>query len=188
MEPHAAPVIAVFGSSQPVTGDAAYEDARRVGRALASAGWTVLTGGYGGVMEGASRGAKEAGGATIGITTAFFDRDRPGANSFVDREIKVPTYAERLLALIDMADGYVAMPGGSGTLSEVFVALELVRNGSLPRRPVVLYGPGWRRIFGHLSGELTAEHSFAEAAKLVGYADTPEDVVAMMAKYFDGLM
>ena len=91
--------IAVFGSSQPKTGTNRYEEARLLGKAIAEAGWSVISGGYRGVMEAASRGAKEAGGTTIGVTTAFFDKKGLKPNPYVDTEIKTKTYADRLLKL-----------------------------------------------------------------------------------------
>src|SRR5260370_15493725 len=85
-------VISVFGSSRPHEGDADYEQARALGRALGERGWKVCTGGYGGVMEGVSRGAKEAGGKTVGVTAEFF---QARANRWVDEEIHVATWRER---------------------------------------------------------------------------------------------
>ena len=152
--------IAVFGSSRPRAGNERYEEARSVGYTLARAGYTIVTGGYRGVMEAASRGAKEAGGKTIGVTTAFFDRKNIRPNDYVDTEIKTPTYAERLLKLTEISDGYVIMRGGSGTLTELFFAWELEKNTSIPPRPLVLFGDHWRRIIDFLAGELPDELSF----------------------------
>ncbi len=117
--------VAVFGSSQPRPGTKRYEEARLLGRALAEAGWTIVSGGYHGVMEAASRGAKEGGGKTIGITTAFFGKKGLKPNEYIDTEIQTPTYAERLLKLTEISDGYVIMRGGSGTLNELFFSWEL---------------------------------------------------------------
>ena len=174
--------IAVFGSSQPQPGSEGYEEARSLGGALACAGWTVLTGGYRGVMEAASRGAKEAGGSTIGVTTDYFAAKNLTANPYVDKEITVPTYADRLVKLITIADGYVIMRGGSGTLSELFCSWELVKNGSLPLRPIVLYGSYWKRIIDFLAGELADELSFFSHLDLLGFADRPVEVVELLEK------
>ena len=174
--------IAVFGSSQPREGTQAYDDARAVGYALAKAGFTVVTGGYRGVMEAASRGAKEAGGSTIGVTTGYFAARNLKANPYVDKEITVPSYADRLVKLITMSDGYVIMRGGSGTLSELFCSWELVKNGSLPLRPIVLYGSHWKRIISFLAGELANELSFSRHLDLLRFTDRPDEVVGLLEK------
>jgi len=132
--------ITVFGSSRPAAGSDAYETARRLGAALARAGFIVASGGYGGVMEGVSRGAREAGGKTIGVTAAVF---RSQANAWVEEEIRVATWQERLLKLVELGAGYVALPGGTGTLVELAVVWEWVNKGFLETRPLVVLGDFW---------------------------------------------
>jgi len=173
-------IIAVFGSSQPGEGSTHYEEARETGRVLASAGFDVLSGGYGGVMEAVSRGAKEAGGHVIGVVTGFFDARGLRANRFVDEVIAERTYASRMLKLVEMADGYVVLRGGSGTLCELFAAWELVRNGSLPPRPVVLVGGCWKRIFSVMAEELGDEPTFASHARMLAFAEHPGEVAALL--------
>ncbi|MCE5249531.1 LOG family protein [bacterium] len=172
--------IAVFGSSRPQPGSLRYEEARAVGYYLGQAGYTVVTGGYRGVMEAASLGAKKAGGKTIGVTTAFFESINARPNDYVDTEIKTPTYADRLLKLTDISDGYVIMRGGSGTLTELFFAWELEKNKSIPPRPLVLFGDHWKKIIDFLACELPDELSFSSYIHLLMYADTPEQVVSFI--------
>src|SRR5258706_14126415 len=109
-------IITVFGSSRPQDGDADYSDARLLGGELARAGFAVCSGGYGGVMEAVSRGAKEAGGKTYGVTAEFF---KPKANAWIDVEVRMKTWQERLFELIRLGDGFVACKGGTGTLVEL---------------------------------------------------------------------
>jgi len=172
--------IAVFGSSCPLPGSERYEEARSVGSALAEEGWTVVTGGYRGVMEAALRGAKEAGGTTIGVTTAFFDSKNLHPNDYVDREIKTPTYADRLIKLIGMSGGYVVMRGGSGTLTELFLSWELEKNGSISLRPLVLFGGRWKRIIGLLTKEMHDEQSFSSFLHLLKYSTDTDEVVKLI--------
>ena len=94
-------IATVFGSSRPSDGDADYAEARELGWALAEKGFTVCTGGYGGVMEAASRGAKDAGGRTLGVTAKFFGRS---PNRWVDEVIEVDTWQQRLFALIEQGN------------------------------------------------------------------------------------
>src|SRR5258705_1636092 len=98
-------VITVFGSSRPEEGHAEYAEAVELGRALALAGFSVCTGGYGGVMEGVSRGAREAGGRVLAVTSSFF-RSRP--NRWVDQETRIGALHERLFELVRLGGGYVA--------------------------------------------------------------------------------
>src|SRR3979490_3506641 len=106
-------IVTVFGSSRPRQGDADYEEARILGRALAKHGFSVCSGGFGGVMEGVSRGAKENGGKTYGVTAEFFKRK---ANAWIDTEVRMETWDDRLFELIRLADGFVVCKGGTGTL------------------------------------------------------------------------
>src|SRR6202166_5330310 len=98
-------VITVFGSSRPEEGHADYAEAVDLGRALAAAGFAVCTGGYGGVMEGVSRGASESGGRVLAVTSSFF-QSHP--NRWVDEETCMATWQERLFELVRLGDGYVA--------------------------------------------------------------------------------
>ena len=172
--------ITVFGSSQPKPGSAPYEEARTVGRAIAEAGWTVVSGGYRGVMEAVSLGAQEAGGQTVGVTTAHFDPKGLKANPYINKEIHAGTYTERLLKLAYIADGYVILRGGSGTLNELFLVWEFVKNGSLPMRPIVLFGNHWKRIIDTLSGELSDELSFSSFLHLLQITSDTDEMVAML--------
>src|SRR3970040_3068061 len=124
-------VIPVSGSSRPPPGSDPYETARRLGAALAGVGFRAPSGGYGAAMEGVSRGAREAGGKTIGVTAAVF---RSQANAWVEEEIRVATWQERLLKLVELGAGYVALPGGTGTLVELAVVWEGVHKGFLAGR------------------------------------------------------
>ncbi|MCP3980376.1 MAG: LOG family protein [bacterium] len=136
--------VAVFGSSEPLEGEPAYEQAREMGHLLAGAGHRVLTGGYGGVMEAASRGAREAGGATLGITCSIFSSRDP--NGYLSEAVETPDLYERTRGLIDRARAFVVLHGKSGTLSELTFLWALHRSGCLDGRAVVLLGSAWADI------------------------------------------
>ena len=139
------PVISVFGSSAPQPDSEPYEEARRLGLALAEAGFAVATGGYGGVMAAVSRGAAEARGRVIGVTSSHMEQWRPTPpNEWVSEEIRHSSQRERLLHLVTQNDGMIALPGGIGTLSEVALAWSLLQTGEISTRPLVLLGPTWR--------------------------------------------
>jgi hypothetical protein len=137
------PVITVFGSARPRPGDAHYAEAQSLGRELAAKGFVVCSGGYAGVMEAVSRGAKEAGGRTLAITARFF---KSRANRWVDEEIRVKTWQERLFELIKRGHGYVACPGGTGTLVELAVVWEMLNKGTMTTKPLVTLGDFWQPV------------------------------------------
>lgn len=97
-------IITIFGSSRPKAGEDEYEVARELGKLLATAGFTICNGGYGGTMEAAAQGAKEAGGTTIGVTMEFVSTQ---ANPWIDKNIVVKTLIDRLLKLIELGEAYV---------------------------------------------------------------------------------
>lgn len=140
-----ASAIAVFGSSEPPEGSAPYELARKVGSLLARSGFVVITGGYGGVMEAASRGAVEAGGECIGVTTRAFRASRTSPNRFLTTHVEEIGLFERTRELIERSDGYIILPGKSGTLAELTFLWALHRAHLLGSRPIVLLGSPWRR-------------------------------------------
>ncbi len=139
-------VITVFGSGTVVAADPAYAEARRLGRAIAEAGWTVCNGGYGGTMAAAAEGAMEAGGHTIGVTCATIRR-RSGPNRHIRQEIPTFDLFQRVNTLMRLADAYVVLPGGTGTLLELAAVWEFAAKRFLrPARPLVLLGDYWRSL------------------------------------------
>lgn len=140
-------VTAVFGSSSTPEDHPEYAEARLLGQLLAERGFTVASGGYGGTMEAVSRGAKEAGGRTIGVTCAVFT-GRGSANRYIDKEIYTQTLFERIQTVIGMAGAFIALPGGPGTLAEVAIAWNLLQRRVIPPGPLVVLGPDWGRVLG----------------------------------------
>jgi len=136
-------VITVFGSSRPEEGHADYAEAVDLGRALPAAGFAVCTGGYGGVMEGVSRGARESGGRVLAVTSSFL---RSRANRWVHEEMRMATWQERLFELVRLGDGYVACKGGTGTLVELAVVWEMLNKRAMESRPFVVLGDFWQPI------------------------------------------
>jgi uncharacterized protein (TIGR00725 family) len=174
-------IITVFGSSRPRAGESDYEEARRLGNELASRGFQVCSGGYGGVMEAVSRGAKEAGGHTIAITSTFF---RTKANEWVDEEHAASTWQERLFELIRFGEGYVACKGGTGTLVELAVVWEMLNKGVIAGKPFITLGDFWRPIVERVR-EVEIDHGsrWAEAkARLVHSAQNAAEAADYLAQ------
>jgi len=141
-------IVAVYGSAAPKPGTPLYQNALELGRLLAQAGYTVMTGGYSGTMEAVSRGAAEAGGTTLGVTCAEIEQYRPGkANPWVQQEIRTQTLLQRLEVLTRQPDAMIALPGGIGTLCEISLALNLMVITPGAPKPIILIGDGWEKVF-----------------------------------------
>jgi uncharacterized protein (TIGR00730 family) len=167
----AAPVeIAVFGSSEPGPGDPRYERARALGRALARAGYGVVTGGYGGVMEAASRGAREAGGTATGVVCGDLFSGRV-PNPWLTESVSTPDLFERTRELVRRARGFVVLGGKAGTLAELAFLWALNRAGCLADRPVILLtgpsGEPWNALMTCLEHSDLLDPSELAATEIV---------------------
>jgi len=153
-------IIAVFGASKSIPGDGTYEDGVICGRLLAEAGYGVVTGGYGGLMEAVSKGASEAGGRVVGVTVPAVFRDRAGANGFVDEEREAEHLVERIHQLTNISAGTIVLPGSLGTFAELGVAWNLAfvaRFSGEEPKPVVTVGPTWHQLVNNLGSQLATD-------------------------------
>jgi uncharacterized protein (TIGR00725 family) len=183
-------IVTVFGSSRPQSGDADYEEARALGKALAKSGFAVCSGGYGGVMEGVSRGAKEAGGKTYGVTAEFFKR---AANEWIDVEVRKKTWEERLFELIELGDAFVVCKGGTGTLVELAVVWEMLNKSVIDPKPFVVLGDFWQPILDrvreveHAPIAAAGARTWGEAnAKLVYVAKDVNEATQFLSENLQG--
>jgi uncharacterized protein (TIGR00725 family) len=173
--------VTVFGSSMPMPGETAYQEAVKLGDILAKNGHTVLTGGYSGTMEAVSRGATEAGGHVIGVTCAEIERWRNSvtANAWVKEEWRRPTLQDRLMTLIDSGEAALALPGGVGTLLEVMMMWNRLIIKAIPPRPLILIGPGWKtaiQSFLEEQGQYVVEID----RQFLTYVDNVEEAAAKL--------
>jgi uncharacterized protein (TIGR00730 family) len=143
--------IAVFGGSEAAPETIEYRNARELGRLIASAGWAIINGGYGGVMEASARGARDAGGRTIGVTTRAFAH-RGGPNLYIETELTEADLHDRTRRLIESASAFIILPGKSGTLAELSFLWALQRAGLLGPKPIVLLGTIWAELLRTLRG------------------------------------
>lgn len=138
--------VAVFGSSSVQPGEPIYAEAMGLGASLAKRGDVVLTGGYHGLMEAVSRGASEAGGHVVGITSPRLFPDRTGPNGWVSEDLVANTLAGRIAELVDRADLAIALPGSLGTFAELVTALNDAHlaglRGARPK-PLLAIGERW---------------------------------------------
>ena len=151
-----APTVTVYGSARVKEGSPVYEDARQIGAALARAGFTVITGGGPGVMEAANRGAFEAGGRSIGMQITL--RNVEPANHWTTESVTFKYFFVRKVMLVKYATAFVLMPGGMGTLDELFETLNLLQTGKIHRFPVILFGSDyWAGLLDWMKNRLLAE-------------------------------
>lgn len=132
------PAVTVFGSARFTEGSPHYALARAVGKAIAECGYTLITGGGPGVMEAASRGAKDAGGSTVGCAIQLPHEQKP--NAYVDIEVYFHYFFVRKVMLVKYSYAYVILPGGLGTLDEMYEALTLIQTRKIENFPIVLVG------------------------------------------------
>ena len=144
--------ISIFGGAATQPGEPAYDQARELGYLLGQAGHTILTGGYSGTMEAASRGAAEAGAHVIGATCDDIEAWRSArANPWVKEEWHFHTLRERLYALVDRCDAAIALPGGVGTLTEICALWnQLIIDTPPVWKPLIVIGVGWEKIINDL--------------------------------------
>ena len=171
-------VVAVFGASSPRPGDASYAVGVRCGKLLAEAGYAVATGGYAGLMEAVSLGARRAGGRVIGVTVPDVFPDRPGGNEHLTEETRAATLLERIHEMVEVSVASIALPGSLGTATELLVAWNLAyvaRFTNAVPKPVIAVGNQWQHLVPLLTEELETDGS------LVTLVDTVDEAVAVVA-------
>jgi hypothetical protein len=136
-------IVTIFGGSRCNENSPEYAEAKEVGGRLADAGFTICTGGYLGVMEAASRGARERGGRVLGIVMNQFKSE---PNRYLTDKVATNHFYERLQNLIVRSVGFVALRGGMGTVTEISLVWNKLQTGVIGRRPLVLLGDGWKNV------------------------------------------
>jgi uncharacterized protein (TIGR00730 family) len=150
------PAAALFGSARVHAGSEPYEAARQVGRLFARNGWAVITGGGGGVMEGANRGAQEGGGLSVGFNIYLPHEQRP--NPYLDIAHTFDHFYARKVCFVRPSEGFVIFPGGFGTLDELYESLTLIQTGKIKHFPVVLFGGDyWSPMVEWIKEQLLAD-------------------------------
>jgi len=177
------PAVTVFGSARTHPGEQTYELARGIGRMLAREGYAVITGGGPGVMEAANRGCQEGGGLSIGLNIEL--PHEQSLNTHVDMGIEFRYFFARKTMFVKYADGFVILPGGFGTLDELFEALTLIQVGKIEHFPVVLVGTAyWAGLLEWIRDTQVAAGAVSETdLGLFHVTDDPEEVCRIMREY-----
>ena len=171
------PCVTVFGSARIKPDNPYYELARKMGAAIAQLGFTVMTGGGGGIMEGANRGAKEVGGRSVGCNIELPHEQRP--NAYLDRFVTLHYFFVRKTLLMKYSYAFVIMPGGAGTLDEMFEALTLIQTGKIKSFPIVIMGTDyWRDLLPFIDKMAGAGMIAASDLDLVYATDSVDDAIA----------
>ncbi len=176
------PCVTVFGSARFGADHRYYRLAREVGRGLAREGWTVLTGGGPGIMEAANRGAQEAGGRSIGCNIVLPMEQQP--NPYLDRMIEFRYFFVRKVMLVKYSIGFVTLPGGFGTLDEIFETATLMQTGKIRDFPVVLMGVDyWRPLLDFVRDTMMAEKTISPTdLDALTVTDDPEEALAALRR------
>ena len=179
------PAVTIFGSARVLEDDPAYKNARAVAALFAERGWAVVTGGGPGVMEAANRGAKEAGGLSVGFNIELPHEQR--GNPYVDLGMTFRHFYARKTMFVKAAEGFVVFPGGFGTADELFESLTLIQTGKVLHFPVVLFDSDyWDELLGWIRGELLADRMISpEDLDLLYVTDDIDEAVARVLESYD---
>lgn len=177
--------VSIFGSSRSKTGNKYYKLAEETAYLLAKAGFAVITGGGPGIMEAGNRGARRAGGVSIGLNIQIPMEQK--ANKYIDTLLDFHYFFVRKVMFVKYAKAFVIMPGGYGTLDEFYEAINLIQTRRIPRFPVVVFGSEyWKGMLKWLNDKVLAEGNISkEDLNLFKVADSPREVVAIIRKFYE---
>jgi uncharacterized protein (TIGR00730 family) len=177
----AGPCVTVFGSARLREGDIEYELARQMGAAVSRLGFTVMTGGGPGIMEAANRGAREAGGQSIGCNIQLPEEQFP--NDYLDISVDFQYFFVRKMMMVKYSYAFVVMPGGFGTVDELFEALTLIQTAKISNFPVVLMGSSyWSPLQTQLDHMAANRMIHPEDLELLCVTDEVEAAIAHIEK------
>ena len=176
--------VSIFGSARLKPNNPYYKAAEEVAYLLSREGYAVVTGGGPGLMEAANKGAKRAGGTSIGLNIQLPMEQKP--NPYVDLLVNFHYFFIRKVMFVKYAKAFVIMPGGYGTLDEFFEAINLIQTDRIPRFPVVIYGSAyWKGLLQWLNKTVAREPCISpEDLDLFSVADSPKEVVAAIKRFY----
>jgi uncharacterized protein (TIGR00730 family) len=176
------PAVSVFGSARARPGNADYELARNMGKALGKAGYPVITGGGPGCMEAANRGAKEGGGLSIGLNIEL--PMEQASNPYLDKNLSFRYFFIRKVVFVKYAVAFVCVPGGYGTLDEFMEALTLMQTDKIKPFPIILLGKDhWQGLVDWIKERLMRQgYVSPDDCKYFHVVDTPAEVMKIIKK------
>ena len=179
------PAVTIFGSARVGHDHPAYVAALETGRQFGERGWAVITGGGGGVMEAANRGARDSGGQSVGFNIELPHEQRP--NDYLDIEYTFTHFYARKVCFVKPSEGFVIFPGGFGTLDEMYDALALIQTGKVRHFPVVLVGSDyWRDLLAWVRDEPLRDGMISpDDVELLSVTDDPTEAVETVISCFE---
>ncbi len=176
------PAVTVFGSARTEPGTTYYEMAREIGAEIAKLGFTVITGGGPGIMEAANRGAHEAGGRSIGVNIELpFEQH---LNPYVERSVTMRYFFTRKTILVKYSYAFVVMPGGAGTLDEMFETMTLIQTGKIRNFPIILMGKDyWQPLMDFVYHMAEAGTISPGDPELIFFTDDASEAVAHLQRH-----
>ncbi len=175
MSPNKARIVAVFGSSRVASSSAEYAEAYTLGKLLAQHGFVVMNGGYQGTMEASARGAREAGGHTIGMLSREFGALTP--NPYLDETWVAPDLYTRIREMQRRADAFVVLKGSMGTLAELALVWNFAKIDARQRKPILLLGEAWANVLRALREHLVVTPDEVELLEVV---ETPAQAIQLL--------
>jgi hypothetical protein len=177
------PAVTMFGSARTPRDSALYDLSRTIARRLAEAGYAIITGGGPGSMEAANRGCREGGGLSVGCNIEL--PHEQGLNAYVDLGIEFRYFFARKTMFVKYADAFVILPGGFGTLDELFEALTLIQTRKVRNFPVVLVGSDyWAGLLSWIRGTILAKGAIDESdLALLQLTNDPDEVVRIVRAF-----
>lgn len=180
------PCVSIFGSARTKEGDHYYELAVKISKSIAEAGYGIITGGGPGIMEAGNRGSHMAGGTSVGlnIDLPFEQHDNPYIDS--DKSLDFDYFFVRKVMFVKYSQGFVVMPGGFGTLDELFEAITLIQTNKIEKFPIILVGSEfWKGLLDWIKETmLTMGNISPHDLDLVTLADTEEEVVEIIDSFY----
>ncbi|MBI5063807.1 MAG: TIGR00730 family Rossman fold protein [Desulfatitalea sp.] len=177
------PAVTIFGSARTRPDDPVYLKAERLAELFVKAGFAVITGGGGGVMEAANKGAAKAGGPSVGLNIKLPFEQMP--NPYADLKLEFKYFFVRKVMFIKYAAAYIALPGGFGTLDEVFETMTLIQTKRVKPFPIILVGSDyWSGLLDWIKARMKDTGLISPAdMDIVQLLDEPEEVVAMVKRF-----
>jgi len=177
------PAVTIFGSARTKRDEGSYKTTLKVSEMLARRGFAVISGGGGGIMEAANRGARMGKGVSVGLNIQLPEEQKP--NRYQNKSLTFRHFFARKVMFVKYASGYVIMPGGFGTLDEFFESLTLIQTGKMRRFPVVLMGRKyWEGLIRWMEHTMVEEGTISPGDMNLFYlTDSPEDAVEYILKF-----
>ncbi len=182
------PAVSIFGSARAKPGSKHYEAARQIAKKLAEEGYGIITGGGPGIMEAANLGAKEAKGSSIGLNIELpFEQS---ANPYIDKDklLDFRYFFVRKVMFVKYAQAFVALPGGYGTMDELFEALTLIQTGKVEKFPIILFDSAfWNGLVHWIKEMLLEKHNYIspEDIHLFTVTDDVDEVVKIINEFYE---